>query len=193
MISAENVPKLRKKEIFGRQRDILSLFITTRVHFHFYSHRRHGRKTYTLEFLNLPSSDLFLAINASSISGFGSFGSFDDVFWLCTWLCVVDNDADDDDDDDDVIVDDISIEDGAIWWFWNGCIIDRADDICKWDTWVVIPLFNADDTQTDINWYYFIGWWLTYPFFWLLLSFVDCYQTNLSTHKSITCLISYKF
>ena len=97
-----------------------------------------------------PSSDLFLAINASSISGFGSFGSFDDEFcedwlWLCTWLC--------DDDDVDDVDDDISIVDGAIWWFWNGCIIDSADVMCKWETWVVIPLFNADDTQTDINWY----------------------------------------
>lgn len=106
-------------------------------------HRRHWNFSHPQEDLHIiysPSNVLFRAINASSISEFGSFGSFWiwEFDWI--WLCA---DAD------------ISIVDGAIcWWFWNGFIIESADVICKWDT-CVIPLLIADDTQTDIKFYFF--------------------------------------
>lgn len=91
---------------------------------------------------HLPSRVLFLEINAKSISEFGSF-------------CASDEDDIDDDDDEfsnwefDWDKDGWFIVDGAIWWFWNGCIIDKADVICRWET-CDIPLLKEDDTQIDI-------------------------------------------
>lgn len=96
---------------------------------------------------NSPSSVLFLAINAKSISGFGSFASDDDddeEFCICScWL--------------DCWARDMSrlfartdVEDGAIWWWlWKGCIIEDNVE-CKWDACDDIPL-NDDETQTDIK------------------------------------------
>lgn len=96
--------------------------------------------------LHSPSSVLFLAISAKSISEFGSFMSDeddDDEFciwsWPAGWAC----------DRSRLLA--WTVDDGAIeWWFWNDCIIDNVDVRCKWDT-CDIPLLNDDDTQTDIK------------------------------------------
>lgn len=84
-------------------------------------------------------------MRAKSISEFGSFMSEDDddeefcCSWAVGWAC----------DRSRLLAS--TDDDGAIeWWFWNGCIIDKDDVRCKWDT-CVIPLFKDDDTQTDIK------------------------------------------
>lgn len=98
-------------------------------------------------FFHLPSSVLFLAMRASSISELGSFISDDDdEDELCSWSCWLDWFAWDKSSPAFPM-----LADGAIWWCVGyGCIIDRLDVRCKWDAWV-IPLLRDDDTQTDIK------------------------------------------